>query len=447
MIALFPNTGFLSETSRMLSIARALEALGTPTVLASHGGPYDRLLDEAGVEWVRLDPRTDEAGTTAFLDALLDMGRGNAPLYPMDFLRGAVAAEAEFLRDEGAQMAVVGFNLPTLLSARVAGIPVAASHGGSFVPPVMERGLCPLPVNPADPSMLRLPQFLQRWIVAWAPRFIAAPMRTLNALADELGVDRVGCIASVMLGDLTLVTDVPEILGVPREELESWRPGRFGRFPRPSELRYTGPLFAKLDVEIPLRVQEFLDHPDPLVFLSPTSVKEAFLRRLISAAKEADVRVLVGATIHDVVDVEDERTLVAGVLPNHLIMPQVDVAVIMGGQGSVQTAMTSGTPFVGLPYHGEQELNVALAERQGMAVRMSPDDATTSRLTDAIRTLLDNPEAKQAGQRVKEIYAGIDGAHEAARAIVEYLETRRMRHPEKEAAGEPAAFRPVGASA
>lgn len=47
--------------------------------------------------------------------------------------------------------------------------------------------------------------------------------------------------------------------------------------------------------------------------------------------------------------------------------------------------MASGTPFVGLVYHGEQELNVAAAERIGMAIRMAPAAAETPALTDAVR--------------------------------------------------------------
>lgn len=53
--------------------------------------------------------------------------------------------------------------------------------------------------------------------------------------------------------------------------------------------------------------------------------------------------------------------------------------------------MAAGTPFVGLPLHGEQELNVAVAERLGMAIRMSPDPLVEARLSEALRDLLEAP--------------------------------------------------------
>ena len=55
MIALFPHCGFLSETSRMLAIHEALRAAGHPVCVATHGGPWESLLDRAGVDWVQLD--------------------------------------------------------------------------------------------------------------------------------------------------------------------------------------------------------------------------------------------------------------------------------------------------------------------------------------------------------------------------------------------------------
>jgi UDP-glucoronosyl and UDP-glucosyl transferase len=141
----------------------------------------------------------------------------------------------------------------------------------------------------------------------------------------------------------------------------------------------------------------------------------------VNSPLQAGARTLVGATIHRVADLEDARTLVTGVLPNHLVMPRVAAAVIMGGQGTTQTAMTSGVPFVGLPYHGEQELSVALAERQGMAIRLSPRHAGSPRLTEAVRRLLDDPGARARAKDVARVYARYDGPSLAAEAIEAWL--------------------------
>ncbi len=420
MIVLLPNCGFLSETSRMLAIAAALRARGVPATIATHGGPYEHLLTEAGVSWTRIEPRMDAGTSVAFLDGVLSFGRGNKPLYPDGFIREAALAEAEFFRKVGAKLAVIGFNLTSYLSSRLAQIPLASSHGGSFLPIALERGLCPAPVNPPTPLFARLPDIAQRWLANHAPWWLTSPVRDLNRVADELGVDRLPSFMSLMCADLTLVTEIPEVLGIAKAELEAWRPRKGSLSPR-TRMRYVGPLFAQLERAIPARVSEFLKGQGPVVYVAPTSVKERLLRSLVASVRDAGAKVLVAATVHDVKDLESERVMVESVLPSHTLMPQVAAAVIMGGQGSVQTAMVSGTPFVGMPYHGEQELNVALAERRGMAIRLSPRLAGSRHMTAGVRRLLDEPSFRRNAGQVRALYAGVNGADGCAQAIIDYL--------------------------
>jgi UDP:flavonoid glycosyltransferase YjiC (YdhE family) len=143
---------------------------------------------------------------------------------------------------------------------------------------------------------------------------------------------------------------------------------------------------------------------------------------VVISARASGLKVLV-AQGSDISDLADDRTLVAGVLPSHAIMPRVAAAVIMGGQGSVQTAIASGIPFIGLPYHGEQELNVAVAERLGAAIRMSPAEASTPALPQAIGRLVTETRFTTAAASAAARYADIDGASLAADAIITWLQT------------------------
>lgn len=420
MIVLFPNCSFLSETTRMLEIARALQARRAEVQIASHGGTFEHILDGSEFPWIRLAPKVDQEQATNFVERLVSLGLGGEPLLTQDFVREAVAAEAQLLQETHADMAVIGFNLTSFLSCRAAGVPLATSHGGAFVPPVFENNLAPNPVNPPVAAMKWLPDVLRWRLANFIPPRLRQPVRFLNKMADVLGVERVPSVAALMCGDLTLVTELPEILGIPRDELETWRP-RSAHYRRGTQLRYVGPMFAHLDRPIPPRVMAFLEGPGPVIYVAPTSVSEGFLRGLVQAVQAAGERTLVAATIHDVSDLADERTCIAGILPNHRVMPEVDMAVIMGGQGSVQCAMASGTPIIGFPFHGEQELNLALAERQGMGMRLPPKAASTPRLTRAVSRMLSDTRAKSNAARVRALYQGVDGAANAADAILDYL--------------------------
>ena len=424
MIVLLPNCGFLSETSRMLAIARALRARGLQACIASHGGPYSRVLDDAGEAWTLLPPVMDDTRCAQFLRDLVRIGKPGVRLQPADEVRAAVDAEAAFFRQCGATLAVVGFTLTPYLSTRVAGIPLAASHGGSFVPPVFERGLLPVPTTMPMPGAEWLPRWVKRKLVNAGPTRLTDPTVFLNQVAAERGLEPVPTLAAMMLAELTLVTDLPEILGVPDAELRAWRPRSTAQYRRDTSLVYTGPLFAKLDLPIPPAVQAFMDGRERTALVVLSSATPDLLRRVVARTRATGMRVIVGATLHDLGPNTDPGVVVAGLLPNHRVMPHVDVAVTMGGQGTVQTAMASGTPLVGLPLHGEQELNVALAVRQGMARALSPRWADSEQLTQAVQRLVDDPQAKHQAMRVRDLYAQVDGATQAAAEIDRFVQAR-----------------------
>jgi UDP:flavonoid glycosyltransferase YjiC (YdhE family) len=422
MIVLMPHCGFLSETSRMLGIARALQAQGEEVALATHGGPYTRVLDEAGMPYELLAPVMDGERCRQYLADLVQIGRPGVQLQPPDEVRRSVEAELAFFRAKRARMVVIGFTLTAYLSARAAGIPLAASHGGSYVPPVFERGLAPVPTTMPMPGTEWLPAWLKGKLANSGAQRMRGPVKFLNVVAAELGVELVPTLAALMLGDLTLVTDVPEVLGVPRQDLEAWRPSRPAAYRRGTQLVYVGPLFARLEMPVPAAVQPFLDGSRPTAYVVLSSSTPQMLRDAAARVREAGVRVIVGATIHDSGGSDgDADVVVCGILPSHRIMPHVDVVITMGGQGSVQTAMASGTPLVGIPLHPEQELNVALAARQGMAIALAPRHVATPRMTQAVRRILEDPSFKAQALRARQLYAGIDGARQAADAIRSHL--------------------------
>lgn len=427
MIALFPNCGFLSETSRMLHIAQALRAQGEAVCLATHGGPYARVLSDAGEPFTLLEPHFDDARCAAYLRDLVQIGRPGTRLQPAHEVRESVQAEVEYLKARSAKAIVTGFTLTAYLSSRLAGIPLIASHGGSYVPPLFERDLAPVPTTMPMPGVEWLPAWLKRRIANGGAVRMTGPTRFLNEIAEELGIEPVPTLAALMLGDLTLVTDTAEVLGISAADLSAWQPRPAKAYRAGTKLVATGPLFACLNLPIPPKVERFLDRSRPTALVVLSSATPQLLRQAAARVRAAGVRVIVGATIHDFGPNDDPEVVVAGLLPNHRVMPEVDVAVTMGGQGTVQTALASGTPLVGIPLHPEQELNVDLAARHGAALAVAPRHVNSPRLTEAVRRVLADRRFADAAAKVRGWYAGVDGAAEAARAIRLWLTGRANR--------------------
>jgi UDP:flavonoid glycosyltransferase YjiC (YdhE family) len=93
------------------------------------------------------------------------------------------------------------------------------------------------------------------------------------------------------------------------------------------------------------------------------------------------------------------NVLVTDWLPALEVNRMVDLAVIHGGQGTVQTACAAGKPFVGIGMQPEQEINIAVVERYGSAIRIQRNQLTPQRLQAAIRRLLADETARARKQR------------------------------------------------
>ncbi|NIK58194.1 glycosyltransferase [Kribbella shirazensis] len=419
MICLLPNCGFLSETSRILEIHRALTARGAEVTTATHGGPYVELLRDHGVEVDVLGDGWTAERVTQFISSIPGIGPPGQSMWTDDEIRQYVALEAEYFGAHGVTAVVTGWTLTALLSSQVAGVPVVVEHSGAFVPPLFERGRAIPPDRRIGlPLEGLMPARFRKFLFNKGLRYQKIYTDGFNRVAEEFGVAGIPSFPALLMGDLTLITDIPEVFGVSRQDVDGWIP-RPARAYRPgARLRYTGPLFAHLDLPMPERVESFLDQDDPVAYVALTSTSPELVRDVVEQVRTVVPKVLVAGTTHDLAGLEGDGVLVEKVLPSHRIMPRVAVAVITGGQGSVQTAMSAGTPFVGIALQPEQAANLDIAERVGVA-RAVPLPRATSDLTEAVRGVLANPRSRAAAERVKGLYAATDGAGAAADAILE----------------------------
>jgi UDP:flavonoid glycosyltransferase YjiC (YdhE family) len=424
MIVLLPYCGFLSETSRMLHIGQALRRLGQAVHFACHGGPYADLLRQAGEKPTILEPRLDEARNARFIDDLVNIGKPGVRMMDRAELELAVDQELSLFTHLGAKAVITGFQLSAYLSARAAGVPLITSHGGAFVGPLFDYGLAPVPTTMPIPGTQWLPAWAKKKLANAGPVRMKHPCVFLNELADRMGIEQVPSLAAMMMGDLTLLTETPEVLGLSEKQISAWTPRRAAAYRRDPKVVLTGPLFARLDTDIPKDVVPFLDGSAPTVYVVLSSTTTPMLRDVVARVAAAGTRVIVGSTIHSIGDLRNDRLVVAPILPSHRIMPKVDLVVGMGGQGTVQCAMASGTPLLGIPMHPEQELNVALVAKQKAGVAVAPRHATQARMTELVKSMLATPSFKAGALAVQQTYQLWDGAERAALAIAHYLTTQ-----------------------
>lgn len=402
----------------MLAIREGLEAEGLPSILATHGGTFEWVIRDAGVPYERLEPTLTDAECKEFLDTLYDP-KGRWFYRNTATFRAHVEAEMVFLDAVGARAVVSGFTLSAALSARGAGVPLVVTHLGSWVAPMLARGRADAADHFASyPPFSFLPPRARDRLFAFIWPRMRVGTRPFNRVAKELGLEPVRSSWDIMHGDLTLVTDVPEIAGIPPSELEAWRPPDKPWY-RPSlRFAYAGPLFARnLFGDVPEEVAAFLDTDEPTVLVSLSSSTLELVMAARDAVAGMPVRAVIAGQVHAHSIPGADNLLVTDFVPAPRVMPLLDAAVIHGGQGTVQTAIAGATPFVGIPLQPEQNFNLRQVERNGGGRTLSIRDLRRGRLRGLLAEVLEDPSYSQAMSRLQALQATRDGPREVARAI------------------------------
>lgn len=420
-IVCLPNCAYLSEVSRVAAIHRKLQELGADVVMVSHGGTFEFQLDQEGIPYERIEPTMSEDLCQRYIQAGI---KGPEGILSREEILDAVQAEMDFFRQKRAKAVLTGFMITTALSARGADVPLVVDHLGSFVPPIFERGLftCREAFDNAFANLI--PASWMNRLIGWMMLHMSRQLKTFNAVARELDIEPVRNMFDLCMGDLTLVTDVPEILTIPEAEIEAWRPTNPRHYRPSARLKYCGPIYAQLFGEIPADVRDFLQTDRPKVFVALASGKAEYVQAVYDTLASMDVRAVLCRTVHAVEFGQAENILVKDYLPSHLVAPMCDLVIIHGGQGSVQSAIASGTPLIGFPLQPEQNFNIMQVERHGAGLCMSLRTLRKGRLESAIESVLSDDKYRENMKRLQAFQHTRDGPLEAAKSIIELIDNR-----------------------
>lgn len=109
-------------------------------------------------------------------------------------------------------------------------------------------------------------------------------------------------------------------------------------------------------------------------------------------------------------------------VPALTINSMADVVVSHGGQGTVQTAIASGTPIVGFAVQPEQQVNLDHMVMQGAAIRIPIQQWKAENIQQAIRDIRNEPSYMMNMKTMQAIQKEIDGKKDSAVAIWEKVE-------------------------
>lgn len=420
-VVCFPHFYYLSEASRLVEIAKKLRDRGHQTPFFSHGGPYEHVARDAGFDVISVEPHMSPKRARQYMR--FNRGEGMRSLrdsfFTYDELKAYTPAEADAFKTVHADAVLIGWNLPSYLSAQLAGIPIIVQQPGPFTAPFFDRQM-----GVFVPSLVGWLRHLPLdWFMNWfAPR-MKLWTYPFNQLASELGLPEYKSTLDFVAGDLTLVMDAPEILGISPEELESYRPRHPQYFHRPPRYRYGGPCFANLPGEAPEAVRRHFNTGRTKLYCAMgVSGSPEVLASVVDIVGQLDLQaVVLTTTILEDHTTNTERVLTLPHAPAHLVNPMADIALTHGGAGTVQTAIHSGTPLLGVPAQMEQAGNISLVARQRAGLLMSRFDLNHKNLSAALEKLASKASYSDNMRKLQRWQDAVDGAAKAADEIIRFL--------------------------
>lgn len=391
---IFQNGGDATRALEIAKIIRQYQPDGYQAKITfiSHGSRFEAEALRLGFEIYRADPPMEGINfqddfKTRFGDLISDVDLAG------EILRGEIDAYKVLKPD----LLIYGF-WPIASIARRMTIPQTKTI--AFLPIPLTEPLVDF-VNsfPDELPLARLPRVIQRFIFRVLPR--AAKLKSpalkhksirkaaLNSGWTGLGgAGPLNHVFDMLRSDLYMINDFPVFYDT----------SAFG-----DRFVFTGPVYAKLGAQVitDARINEILrpENTRPKLFCSlGSSGDKSALLEIIKTFNHGAGRDWSGIILSppSICDLETARAALDNenvyitdqFVPAKEINKLVDLVICHGGQGTLQTAITSGVPLVGVAAQPEQKLNLDHLQDFGMAIRIPVWKWKTARIRAAAQRVL-----------------------------------------------------------
>ncbi len=399
---IFAVAGYnLAETGRMIEIARAAKEYFN-VIFMSYGGQFEDLIEKEKFQLVTMEPRLTEKKLDRLRLVLSGETLNTLGYLSAKELEPRVENEIKLFKEIKPAAVLTGWCLSVTISTRAAKVPFVNVLHSTSVTEYYQAGLQSWPDRNDFPFLRWF--FSEEKMNKWVSKMVLKldrPAKPYNMIGGKYGLQEFSNFIELLEGDYTLLADIPEWVGLPTIR---------------SNLRYIGPLPARIDREIPEEISTIPQDKPIVYFAMGSSGKSALIADIISGFKGKPYHIIapVKALIKDMHVEIPSNVIITGLLPAHKVNPLADISVIHGGQNTVMNACLSGTPIVGVGMHPEQQANLDACVRKGFAIRLNKKRVTPSAVLDAIDRLLDNAKAKEKVEKFQKELLKWDGPANAS---------------------------------
>jgi hypothetical protein len=424
---IFQNGG---DATRAIEIAKAIqqykpEDCNLKIVFLTRGSQFEQNVLDLGFELYHTTPKMKGIRYQDDFDTKFGELIGNEKL-AYDVLQG----------EKEAYMAIK----PDLL---IHGFwPIGSIAKRMVIPNVKNIAFLPIPLKkafldeahtfPDELAPSRLPIGIQHWIFRHIPRKVAEGNQALRHSCIRKAAEQSGWkdqeltnIFEMLVSDLYLVNDLPQF----------YHAENYG-----NNCIFTGPIYAQSR-------QMAIEDKEILKILDKSNIKKKIFCTLGSSGNKKALLEMVkmfntpeglqysGIILSppSVCPVEEARQLLRNksvyvtdaFVPAKTIDRQVDLVICHGGQGTLQTAIASAVPLIGVATQPEQKINLEHLESFGSAIRISMSAWHYKHILSNVKDIFRNYQdfAKKA-QELKQLYDATDAREIIGKAIWKELQSR-----------------------
>ncbi|KGN71547.1 hypothetical protein HR17_10065 [Porphyromonas gulae] len=395
---IFQNGG---DATRALEIAKIIreyrpECYTLRIVFLTRGSLYEEKVINSGFELYRATPQLEGICYQDDFETKFGELIGNEIL-AYDILQGEIKAYKEINPD----LVIHGF-WPIGSIARSLAIPSVKSI--AFLPlPLTEAFLNENLTFPDELFLSRLPVRFQKWIMSCIPHSLKKKNPALRHSLIRKAAERSGWSGSPLINifemlksDLFLVNDLPIFYQTERYD---------------TNVVFTGPVYAQ-------EKQEGIEDKEILKILDDTNTRKKFFCTLGTSGSKRELLEVVkmfnspwGMKYSGIIlsplsicpleecqgMLNNENVYVTDkFVPAKAISKRVDLVICHGGQGTLQTAITSAIPLIGVAMQPEQKINLEHLEAFGSAIRIPMRKWNCKTLEKKIQEILTHyPKYKQ----------------------------------------------------
>jgi UDP:flavonoid glycosyltransferase YjiC (YdhE family) len=177
------------------------------------------------------------------------------------------------------------------------------------------------------------------------------------------------------------------------------------------------------DERLPAWAERLKDSGRPVVYASLGTVVNKFrdpLALILEALRDEPVELVM--TVGRDVDPasfgpQPAHVHVERYIPQSLLLPRCDAAILHAGYNSATAALSHGLPLVLLPMMADQPLNALRSQELGAARVLEVVGLTPTALREAVRDVLDQPSYRAAAQRYQREAEALPGLDHAVRLL------------------------------